>query len=246
MSAQSIPFFHAIQDGYLYRVYVTSSDLVCVRLAKGPMPTTSESRMAIEINWLAVFCVTIAFLTGAGAGAFIGGSVFGTFGGSGPNATIFGYVTGGAIGAFAGVGAGWSAAHLLGTVMRPNAAPDEMAKFDKEVSAADLFLAKCREAEIRSYVKEKKCGYVLHPGKWTEARIDRIAKWNRLFFGNSVPALIVDHPSKGKCVFTFRKKADLVIAHYEVERLAGDNLAIAVDTDHYRKALKKYAKTRSS
>ncbi len=243
MSAQNIPFFHAVQNGYLYRAYVTTSDLVCVRLGKGPMPTTSGSRMAIGVNWVAFFCVTFAFLIGAVAGAFIGASIFGTFGGRGPGATIFGYVTGGAIGALTGAGAGWSAAYLIGNVMNPNAAPDEMAKFEKEVGQTDVFLSKCDAAEIRTYISEKKCGYALERKKLTGARIDYIAKWRRMFLGKPPVALIL----KGsKAPLVFRKRIDAVVAIYEFQRLLDDKLDLALDMDEYENAVKKYAKTRKS
>jgi hypothetical protein len=97
---------------------------------------------------------------------------------------------------------------------------------------------------IRAYVKETNRGFVINPKDLDEAWIDAVGKWKRLFFGRPSPALILNHRKQGKLVFVFRKKHDVVVGVYETDRLLGDHLAIALNLDRYRKAIRKYEKMR--
>lgn len=239
--AGALPYFHAVQDGFLYRVYISASDLVFVRLGKGQMPT--ESRALVAVDMVAIVCTIVGFLIGVISGAIIGFLVGGTFGG--PRGGLFGGVCGFAIGGFAGTAAGLATASMIRSVMNPNAAPDERAIFERSVSEMDAYLCKCDLEEIRSYVSEKKCGYAI-TAKKVEAKIDNIGKWRRFFFGKPIPTLIIEHPSKSRMTLVFRKRADIVIGLYELEQLLGDKLEIELSMDDYEKALKKYQEMREA
>lgn len=241
-----IPFFEANQNGYLYRVYITSSDLICIRLGKGRIPATRESRVAVGVDASTIVCTALGFIVGAVSGG-IGGAYLGGFAGGTVAAAVAGGIMAGLIAAGIGAATGaFTIAHLIGNLFQSEARPDEVNRFNQEVAEEANHLEKRNEEEIRDYLSENKRGYTLKPAKWDEARIEMLGQWKSWFFGKPIPALTIQDPSKGKCVFIFRKKIDTVTALCELERLIGEELQLGEGLDEFDKAVKKYKKMQEA
>jgi hypothetical protein len=239
MSVRILPYFSAIQDGYLFRIFVTASGLMCVRLGRGAIPKTRPSGSASVSKITGIAVGVLPGLLFYAAGYALGVSASRTARGAA------GLGAGGLAIAMVGAAIGFGIAKLRELNERPNDL-DESSKFKLVVNEQLSGLAKCDEADIHNYIKEKKRGYVLDLAKLKGAQIDYVLKWQHRFFGKPGPALILNHSSKGKLIFLFRKRSDLVIALFEMQQLFEDRLEVGVNTDDYRKALKKYEEIRNS
>ena len=223
MSGDLLPHFTAIQDGYLFRVYVTKTDLLCVRLGKGPVPTPPSP---LRIRIAAVVAIAISFF----------------------GALFFMLIS---LAAFCmgGIALVLVMVMLASTIMKiidmcQTPLMDEVTRFEQETDEQLALLQRCDESGIRDYIKEKKRGFVLNPKKLEQARIDHFGAWKRYFLGEPTPAFVADHPAKGRCWFAFRKKYDVAVGMCELQDLLGDALEISESMRVYDKAVKTYERER--
>ena len=223
MSADLLPHFDAIQDTYLFRVYVTKTDLLCVRLGKGPMPIAPSPlriRIAAAIAMAVSFLAALFFLLISLAACCIGGI-----------ALVLVCVM------------------IASTVMKiidlcQTPVMDEVTRFEQDVDEQLAVLQRCDEAGMRDYIREKKRGYVLDPRKLTNPRMVHFGAWKRLFLGEPTPMFVGDHRSKGKCAFAFRKKLDIVVGLCALPELFGEELDVSESMQVYDKAVRKYEESR--
>ena len=243
MRRRALPYFDAMQNSYLFRVYVTSADLLCVQLGRGPVPKTPSplaTRWGLVFGFLVgivinlIVCVVLlalSWLAGvtlrAGPGGFsVGMAIFQSI------TCVLGVLI-----------------PKIREVLTKDRAIDVVGRFEKGVEEDLIRLDKYDEDGIRDYITEKKRGYVLRPEKLESARIDFIDTWKQIFLGflgEKSPAFIAQHPVKGRCMFVFRKKLDIATGLYELQQLLGDALEVDDGMDVYDKAMKKYAQTKSS
>jgi hypothetical protein len=223
MNADQLPHFTAMQDGYLFRVYVTRTDLLCVRLGKGPVPTPPSP---LRIRIAALVALVVSFL-----------------------AALFFMLISLAAFCLGGIALVLVMVMLASTIMKiidmcQTPLMDEVTRFEQETDEQLTVLQRCDESGIRDYIREKKRGFVLNPKKLENARIDLFGTWKRLFLGEPTPYFVADHPAKGRCAFAFRKKFDVAVGMSELQNLLGNALEISDSMRVYDDVIEKYERTR--
>ena len=135
---------------------------------------------------------------------------------------------------------------LVGAVGNENAYQEALAEYERDVESQCADLVRRGVDALRIYIKANKRGYVLDWDDCDEVTLDYVGKWKRWFFGTPEPALIVRHRKVGQVKLRLPEKKDVVIALFELQAMLGDKLQVGLNTDDYKKALRKYEKIRQS